>query len=98
MNKGSFLALRLASCAVILCASFLYTFSFAQVSTFQRFDTQTSFIGGNSSPTIVSYDSFPNARFATYEQTFATEGVKIKPNDPNYTQPLWVNDWTNLLP
>ncbi len=30
MNKGSFLALRLASCAVILCTSFLYTFSFAQ--------------------------------------------------------------------
>lgn len=30
MNKGSFLALRLASCAVILCTSFLHTFSFAQ--------------------------------------------------------------------
>lgn len=30
MNKGSFLALRLASCAVVLCISFLHTFSFAQ--------------------------------------------------------------------
>jgi len=30
MNKGSFLALRLASCAIVLCVSFLHTFSFAQ--------------------------------------------------------------------
>lgn len=34
MNKGSFLALRFASCAVIFGASFLHTFTFAQtVST-----------------------------------------------------------------
>ena len=98
MNKGSFLALRLASCAVVLCAFLFHSATFGQVSTFQRFDTQSSFIVANSNPIVVSYDSFPNVRFATYEQTFATEGVKIKPNDPNYTNPLWPNDWTTLLP
>lgn len=66
--------------------------------SFQRYDTQSAFTAANTSPIIVSYDSFPNGRFATYEQTFATEGVKIKPNDPGYTTPLWPNDWTTLLP
>jgi hypothetical protein len=37
----------------------------------------------------VSYDSIANGRLPTYEYTFATEGVKIKPNDPNYTNPLF---------
>lgn len=71
---------------------------FAQAATLTRFDSQSAFISENQNPTIVSYDSFPNARFATYEQTFATEGVKIKPNDPGYTNPLYVNDWSALLP
>lgn len=97
MNKGSFLALRLASCAVVLCISFLHTFSFAQTSNFQRFDSQSSFITANNNPTIVSYDSISDGRLPTYEYTFATEGVKMKPNDPNYTLALYVNDWSSLL-
>lgn len=73
--------------------------SFGQSATFQRFDTQASFIAANSSPTIVSYDGFTNGDLPTYEYTFAAEGVKMKPNDPAYpTAPFSVADFTTLLP
>lgn len=72
--------------------------SFGQSATFQRFDTQAAFTAANPSPTIVSYDSLPSARLPSYEYTFTAEGVAIKPNDPAYTNPVWVNDWSTILP
>lgn len=76
---------------------FLQNTVFAQAGDFTRYDTQTSFVAANSSPTIVNYDAIANGSLPTYEYTFATEGVKIKPNDPNYTNPLLIGNWSSLL-
>lgn len=86
---------KLFSVLVVACS---ISVSFAQTATFQRFDTQASFVTANTSPTVVSYDNIANGRLPTYEYTFATDGVKMKPNDPNYTETLYVNDWSTLLP
>ena len=72
--------------------------AFGQSASFQRFDTQSAFTAANTSPTVVSYDSLASGRLPTYEYTFSTEGVKMKPNDPAYTETLYVNEWSSLLP
>ncbi len=67
-------------------------------NTIQRFNSQSAFISANSDPTIISYDTLANGRLPTYEYTFLNEGVKLKPNDPNYALPLLVGNFSTLLP
>jgi len=97
MSKASSSVLRIAGCMLVVCSFFVRMNVYGEAATFQRFDTQSSFIAANSSPTIISYDGIASGYLSTYEYIFATEGVKMKPNT-GYTVPLYVNDWTNLLP
>jgi hypothetical protein len=73
MFQVRFSPLRSVGFVALLCVFFPQMMAFGQAVPFQRFDTQAAFIAANSSPNIVSYDTFPAGRFITYEQTFATE-------------------------
>lgn len=69
-----------------------------QNTSFQRFDTQSSFTAANTSPTIIGYDAL-SGRLPSYAYTFPGTGVTIRPNDSGYsTNNLLVSDLSTVLP
>lgn len=69
-----------------------------QNTSFQRFDTQSSFTAANTSPTIIGYDTL-SGRLPSYIYTFPGTGVTIRPNDTGYsTNNLLVSDLSSALP